>query len=136
MQLIAKNIFKILVGDWKVSREVIFISTKKNHQQDNNKDLLLYNEVMQITDIGLEGYKKYKYKYDPSSQTITKYFSDDKIFYRLDVCGDGILGYHMCLSDAYKANYEFTDKNKFTLSYEVQGPKKNYIAYSIYSRIS
>nr|MCH9754136.1 hypothetical protein [Alphaproteobacteria bacterium] len=77
----------------------------------------------------------YKYKYNKKSQKISKYFSDDKLFYHLEISKNAVSGYHLCLQDEYKSAYHFVDNNKFTIIYDVQGPKKSYSISTEYSRL-
>lgn len=72
---------------------------------------------------GKQAKQKYKYRFDKSTQTLTKYFYDDRLFYELkigtnpsDIEGTTeanassqlkLCGSHLCIADTYEANYLF-----------------------------
>jgi hypothetical protein len=43
-------------------------------------------------------------------------------------------GAHECASDVYKAHYAFLSPEDFQLTYQVQGPRKNYTIQTYFSR--
>lgn len=184
----SKQIFDYLPGIWKLSRKTLtplknwqnsgaecivangyaaFISSKI----DSN--LLIYSEKVTVYNLNSNesntvsssangatvAKQQYKYQYDKNTQNIVKYFSDDRLFYNLNInpevekCSDGTnntvasgsnvfqaCGEHLCIQDNYIANYEFSDldsdNKKFILKYSINGPKKCYEIINEYEKIN
>lgn len=167
----AKQLFDILPGIWKITRETL---TPLNQWQKSGAEcirangfaaftadaadpnLLIYSEKVTINsgnDInsglnGLEAKQKYKYRYDTTNSSLTKYFFDDRLFYTLkvDTQHDGQsteasafnevvgCGTHLCEKDLYEANYSFCNDQYFELKYTVNGPKKRYQIINQYEK--
>ena len=43
-------------------------------------------------------------------------------------------GEHLCINDKYRARYQWYSNNKFSVSYRVKGPKKDYCMVTMYKR--
>lgn len=130
-------IFNFFVGNWQTKRNiksqddsiiVCGIATFKPIEPN----LLLYSEEL-VMPYGL-GRQKYQYRYDPKSDSISKYFDDDRLFYTLEIQDNKAKGNHICGKDEYIADYTFDD-NSFTLIYDINGPFKNHKIISTYSRV-
>lgn len=103
----AKQIFDILPGVWKLSRQTL--TPLKQWQNsgaecikangfaaitctDSDPNVLIYSEKVTISDLndnngimnGMEARQKYKYQFDSNANTLTKYFFDDRLFYSLN----------------------------------------------------
>lgn len=166
----AKQIFDLLPGIWKLSRETI---TSLNQWQKsgaecirangfaaftasvNDPNLLIYSEKVTINSgndnsaglNGLEARQKYKYRYDNSTSSLTKYFFDDRLFYTLNITQPDTqsteasassevtgCGTHLCEKDLYDANYSFCNDRYFELRYTINGPKKCYEIINKYEK--
>lgn len=164
-----KQIFDILPGIYNISRRVLpprdplrnngfecikaagFATITVN---DSDPNVLFYSEKLIMREIydsesgldGMEARQKYKYKFDPEANTLTKYFWDDRLFYKLcfdelaagnDVIGGHrVCGEHLCIQDNYVANYLFNESGKsYTLKYSVNGPKKCYEIITDYDKL-
>lgn len=161
----AKQIFDYLPGIWRLSRQTITPLKKWNNSgaesikasgfaaivpSQSNSNLLIYSEKVVVNNPddsssvmnGMEARQKYKYLFDSTSSTLTKYFFDDRLFYTLDIKSDSArdlktteataissivgCGEHLCIQDMYVANYQFIDSRNFVLKYTINGPKKCY----------
>lgn len=167
----AKQIFELLPGIWRLRRETL---TPLKHWQhsgaesikangfaafssiESDPNLLIYSEKVKIHNDnddssemnGMEAKQKYKYRYDPSANTLTKYFFDDRLFYTMKIeqrhdststearasnevigCGE-----HLCIQDLYESNYSFTNDHQFELKYTINGPKKCYEIITKYEK--
>lgn len=172
----SKQIFEYFPGIWRLTRittskvkeftanitggECInangyaaFIKTK------SDPNVIVYSEKVTVFNLGagaqggIEAKQKYKYKYDPMTATVTKYFSDDRLFYQLNINDSEeqsttaisdlscfrATGDHLCIQDNYAANYSFSQNPNgiplITLTYSVNGPKKCYDIITEYERI-
>lgn len=176
----SKQIFDCLPGIWKLSRKTL--TPLKSWQNSGaecivangyaafilsktDTNLLLYSEKVTVQNLNsIDGIpatsptvakQKYKYQYDKDTQIITKYFSDDRLFYKLNIgpeignnndavaSGNSVIqacGEHLCIQDNYVANYEFSDLDsdvkKFILKYSINGPKKCYEIINEYEKIN
>lgn len=159
----AKQIFDLLPGIWRLTRETLtpFKQWQNSGAEcikangyaafianESEPNLLIYSEKVTInsdsdnTMNGMEAKQKYKYRYDKSAETLTKYFYDDRLFYELKIginpSGDDdkteatasnelkFCGSHLCIQDTYDANYVFRNNDEFELKYSIKGPKKCY----------
>lgn len=151
----AKEIFNNFVGEWKLSR-IINLESKLNcykaygsahFRRSNEEDnLLLYAEELiinynqddnpdrNLNKTQIKAVQSYKYAFDNSKNVINKLFKDGRHFYELDVREGTAHAKHMCINDSYVADYVF-NKNKFSLTYSVSGPKKDYIIQTIFEKI-
>lgn len=158
-----KQIFDSLPGIWRLTRETLtplkqwqnsgaecikangFATFITNESEPN---LLIYTEKVTINSDrdnamnGMEAKQKYKYRFDKSAETLTKYFYDDRLFYELKIAANSsdteeateiiasnelkFCGSHLCVQDTYEANYVFRNNEQFELNYSVKGPKKCY----------
>lgn len=106
----AKQIFDILPGIWKLSRQTLTPLMQWQNSgaecikangfasitfTDSDPNVLIYSEKVTISDPndsnsvmnGMEAKQKYKYQFDPRANTLTKYFCDDRLFYALNFDG-------------------------------------------------
>lgn len=143
-----KQIFDFLPGVWKISRNVVskvlYENIKANGYgafivSQNDHNIILYSEKVTIYNSGLNtsgiGTQKYKYKYDITTSSVSKYFNDERFFYTINISDNQIDGEHLCLRDKYISNYVFGD-DRFTLTYSVNGPSKCYDIITEYTKMS
>jgi len=80
-----------------------------------------------------------EYWYVQNNQTISKLFSDDRLFYTLHTKRkfDTIYahGKHQCAQDVYTALYLMKDSHHFRLIYTVKGPRKDYQIITHYTKM-
>lgn len=147
-----KQIFENFIGVWSIKRilgnygtaEGIAKFTLHNHQNEastndssNGKTLVIdYREDVQVkyaNDLGPNventAYKEYVYLYETARDKIIKKFTNGNLFYELTIDFDKetALGDHLCEKDMYKAVYTFAHPRSFTLTYYVNGPQKDYL---------
>ncbi|HSX13327.1 MAG TPA: DUF6314 family protein [Chlamydiales bacterium] len=70
-----------------------------------------------------------EYIYRLENDKIVIYFNEKppRLFHRLEFTDDSqAFGFHLCKSDQYEAFFHFESPEKFTVTYLVKGPKKNY----------
>lgn len=165
----ARQIFDSLPGIWKLTRETL---TPLKHWQhsgaqsikasgfaafttsDLDPNLLIYSEKVTIDSNngsemnGVEAKQKYKYRFDNSTSSLTKYFFDDRLFYTMEIeskhdnettearASNEITGCgtHLCIQDLYEANYSFYSDHFFQLKYTINGPKKCYEIINKYEK--
>lgn len=165
----AKQIFDSLPGIWKLTRETL---TPLKHWQnsgaecikatgfaaftpdESDPNLLIYSEKVTINSRngsemnGVEAKQKYKYRFDNTKSTLTKYFYDDRLFYTMQIdtshgnektearASSEVVGCgtHLCIEDLYEANYSFCNDSYFELKYTINGPKKCYEIFNKYEK--
>jgi len=84
--------------------------------------------------------KEYIYLYNHRKQTIEKYFAKNQVrtdlFYKIPINDfNTCSASHQCNNDLYIAKYYFiygTKLDKFVLTYQVNGPLKNYLSTTQY----
>lgn len=175
----SKQIFDYFPGIWKLTRKTssklqgwpghitgecikadgyaIFVPS------DTDKNLLYYAEKVTIYNLpvnnaksfgGIEGRKRYHYRYDEETNVLSKYFTDGRLFYDVNFKSDGIeslanaigdprrntiCGSHLCEKDYYVSDYDFgvgdDGQPVFTLVYSVNGPNKCYDIQTDFEKI-
>ncbi len=89
----------------------------------------------------LEATREYFYRY--TNDQISVFFNQtpQKLFYTLAFPAEigkteinQATGDHLCIADNYKALYEFISSNCFKLTYDVQGPQKDYRIHNLFIR--
>lgn len=178
----AKQIFDSFSGIWRITRETLTSLKQWQHSGaecikasgfaaftplESDPNLLIYSEKVTINSgndnsngmNGMEAKQKYKYRYDSSTSSLTKYFFDDRLFYTLkfddsphgqDNDGTtttkatteasassrvaGACGTHLCIQDLYEAKYSFDNDCYFELKYTINGPKKCYEIINKYEK--
>jgi hypothetical protein len=146
--LTSYEIFKKLPGVWALSRSLInslepqasgtVTGSAKFTLVTGDDDLLHYRETGEyINQAGkFPISREYFFAYNQSTKEIEKYFSENGIkaglFY---VLSQDLQGKHLCAADNYNASYKYEndDFQEFELTYEVTGPKKNYISKTRYT---
>ena len=175
----AKQAFNALGGRWKIYRVLksalstypsgVFQGTASfisryptDLQYQGEYAYIEEGELSTETGLSIKGGRRYVYRYQESSDTITAWFvkadnaaNVDYLFHEvkfrkpLTVSADIAVaktidvltayGYHLCVEDHYTAEYNFQYSNKsmceFSVKYIVDGPKKDYTAHATYMKL-
>lgn len=152
-----KQIFDNLIGIWSIKRilgnfgtaEGTAKFTLQNNNEttsnattsDENTLVINYREDLIVKydnnvssqqlspNVENSAYKEYVYLYDMARDKIIKKFTTGNLFYELSIDFEKQIanGDHLCEKDFYKASYDFIDPENFVLTYFVNGPKKDYL---------
>lgn len=137
-----KKLFYSLIGQWHIERKLSLHPLAYGKVNFNliKSNCIMYEEKMMIKtskNISYQANQTYFYIYDELSDSITKKFKDDQLFYELNFINNTeATGYHKCLNDHYKALYNFISHNEFKLSYKVTGPGKDFVISSFHNKIT
>ena len=71
-----------------------------------------------------------RYRWD---EKLNIYFEDGRFFHQVPALGGAAA--HWCDPDQYDASYDFTDWPKWSCTWRVRGPRKDYTLHSRYSKI-
>lgn len=175
----SKQIFDFFPGIWKLTRSTS--SSLKSWPgyatgeciraegyavfapSELDKNLLVYSEKVTVYNLnvnnakggeGIEARQRYHYRYNDETAVLSKYFTDGRLFYDVNIVGDNgestvrpdgdtkankICGAHLCMQDNYVSDYKLgvgTDgQPQFTLVYSVNGPKKCYDIRTDYRKL-
>lgn len=175
----SRQIFDYFPGIWKLNRRTS--SQLKQWQNnsmgeairadgyavftpcENEKNTLFYSEKVTVYNLnlngststqGMEARQRYQYKYDEETSTLSKYFTDGRLFYDVKFIGqegesmgmvtgdtsiNKVCGAHLCIQDNYVSDYKFGvgdhGQPVFTLTYSVNGPKKCYDIQTDYEKL-
>ena len=151
---LVEKLFKSLVGTWEIKRKINdrlifrqdFLEGKADFVGFNFDGQLKYREDLILNSLHL--FKEYLYYYDKVEEKIKVYFCDNygevknyndtlKLFHTINFKEENKKAkcYHLCKLDIYKAEYSFKDENNFEIFYAVNGPKKDYQIFSVYTRL-
>ncbi|MBN8828804.1 MAG: hypothetical protein J0H68_08865 [Sphingobacteriia bacterium] len=140
-------IWNLLKGDWKFIREIT--NYEKIYGKASFKEIslnqLLYKEEGKWFNEGKELNFMREYIYENKVNEILSYFvvtnfEKGKLFHKICLKQNNSIliaeDIHLCIRDLYKVYYEFyrENKNKFTITYDVKGPYKNFISKTTYER--
>lgn len=145
MRLRTKEIFRNLIGSWQLKRKIenygtasgmaIFEPLKENH--------LHYREDLEVTPTkethaSYKAHREYSYIYDELENNISQHFIDGNLFCKFNFLPKSNIarGKHICSMDHYKAIYNFIEKNRFIITYQVTGPHKKYTIETEYRKFS
>ena len=139
-----KEIFHSFIGTWNIKRT---FDTEPIGQGIATFELINTDNIRYREDINVkyhnssniyQAYKEYLYIYYPNKDTISKYFVYSTHFHDLEFDNTKYIarGLHLCNQDCYKAEYRFLTLGKFTITYEVLGPKKFYIIYTEFTKLA
>lgn len=133
-----RTVFQNLEGSWSVSRTFnngTFTGKATFREQDSQT--LHYREdgTMVLNGSSNQAYREYLYKLE--NEGITAYFCETppRLFHHLVFRDEKAEGIHVCDRDTYKAEYYFESPEKFTLTYVVKGPEKDYSIFTIFQKI-
>ncbi|KAG4067225.1 hypothetical protein HA402_000216 [Bradysia odoriphaga] len=156
-----KQIFDNLVGIWSIKRVLGNYGTAEgtakftlqnqapnkfeNQTERRTNDVLVINyredlQVKYLSDLGPNientAYKEYVYLYDKARDKIVKKFTNGNLFYELSIDFEKQTanGDHLCEKDMYKALYTFVNPQNFILTYFVNGPKKDYLIETAFTK--
>jgi hypothetical protein len=131
----AREIFKSLIGTWEISREGSKIKTAEGKATfiKVEERCIKYREELKVKLIGSDTvhhtHREYFYIYEEDTDQIRVAFDSMELFYTMKVAGESVTSCdeHLCINDTYKATYKFLSDTHFSVSYEVKGPKKDYV---------
>lgn len=179
-ELWTEDLFSALAGRWHLRRKldskdlaypsgyfrgIAVLAPRQSTATDYTAELLYSEEGELTTDSGLllKGSRKYVYRYQRATNSITAWFvkssdeqSVDYLFHNLEfensngqkgqqayhdeVCSLTASGFHLCVEDRYSAEYRFdlarSAMDQWSLKYKVSGPSKNYVTEAVYKRFS
>ncbi|MBS0350149.1 MAG: hypothetical protein JSR33_02995 [Proteobacteria bacterium] len=135
------QIFNNFKGVWKFERFISNEGSVKGQATfaEIKPNVLKYSEtgVWIMADKNMEISRQYQYHYNPETDKIIVFFDENppRLFYELNVAFAEAktsvctiaTGEHLCNKDTYKATYKFISSNQFTLFYQVNGPRKQYV---------
>lgn len=141
-----EQLLSCLLGTWKIERTITHrfplvesyeaIGSAKFILEEAH--ILCYQEEMELRNLRthdiFQSTQQYVYRYEPASDALTKYFSDGRFFYALEISGNMASGSHLCKEDHYDAEYIFESQKNFSLTYLINGPRKDYGMKTLYSR--
>lgn len=139
----ARTVFDMLKGAWSYQRTISDYGTIDGEAVFalTEPDVLHYREkgLLQLTDGPvLEAHQEYVYRLEEDEHLLSVYFRDGRLFHHLAFGDDGrtASGDHLCKMDFYQAAYRFNGPEAFTLTYNVKGPKKDYVSETHFIKLA
>jgi hypothetical protein len=159
------KVFNLLNGMWAISRKIPGYGQMKgiaNFESTLNNNELKYKENgLFIFDNGntCEAHREYLYRLNKKNNEIEVYFIEndknfDRLFHTLEFKNNieenkissllitqqsqqflSAKALHECSEDTYKIKYEIFKDNQFTIIYTVNGPTKNYVSETCFTKI-
>lgn len=138
----AADIFHALEGGWNIQREIkpggrfkgkgVFTFSAANELSYHEQGQMML-ESGEVLDAGRQ------FTYRLENERIAVYYADGPdagaLFHTLTFESERrARGENLCKEDFYAAEYVFELPEKFTLTYTVNGPKKDYTSESVFTR--
>jgi hypothetical protein len=137
----AHHAYNLLIGKWNFGRQMSgqgcmsgsasFVQTAPGGLSYQESGL---HQLAQGETVGF--YQQYFYRHEGEDLIVR--FADNRPFHALEFYrASGVLhadAHHLCGADTYKGRYIFHDSDRFSLIWDVRGPKKNYIIETEYKR--
>ncbi|KAF8818649.1 DUF6314 family protein [Rickettsia endosymbiont of Cardiosporidium cionae] len=95
--------------------------------------LLLKNDLIKSSNI--IAYQKYLYKYNQQNTIISKYLSDNSFLCNIFMVNNRANGKYICNKDTYSFKYDFS-LNYLCITYNIEGPSKNFLIHNHYLKLS
>ena len=162
----ARSVFGRLMGVWALERTIDsripvaqyvgrgtaeFTSSALSDEGGEDGERVVYRETLELRMeegpvVAPEARQEYVYALEEEGRVLTKYFSDGRVFYKLefdtaDTSGDNggdvgdvsvvAGGKHLCVNDWYESSYEFVGDSEIRQTYCVTGPEKDYTITTI-----
>ncbi len=147
-----KDIFNILTGKWKLTREIKNIGYAEGYAYFTiqNENIINYFEEVEVTYfsgnnstsiLNTKAIRSYIFNFNFAKNIIYQNFADNQLYTELKpiMSEDDVLKYcgnHLCNHDKYHNIYEFIDQNNFKVFNKVKGPSKDYIIETTYKKIN
>ena len=139
--ILANSIFNRLRGLWHLTRRIEGYGRMEGvaaFTQTSPEDLSYKEQGLHSLPDGgtLEFFQNYIYRLE--REGLFARFADLRPFHGLQLYPDGsalkTASMHLCGADIYRGEYVFEEDNRFSLRWDVQGPKKNYVIQTDYVR--
>lgn len=150
MQLSLKDIFNIIPGKWKLTRNIKDIAYAEGcaYFTLKYKDTINYFEEVEVKYFAFnssniisktKARRNYIFEFNLTNNIIYQYFADNQLYTKLkpEMAKDKTLKYsgkHLCSNDEYYNIYEFVDQNNFKVLNQVKGPHKDYSIETLYKK--
>lgn len=144
------NIFHSLEGQWNLYRTIKGIGSvmgiAKFQKNCTDNTLLHYREdgifTNQVEGTSNKIYRDYLYCFQNDEISVFYAEKSKGLLHTLEFNSTSFslppitaTAKHLCGCDAYNATYEFNLPDEFSMTYAVNGPKKDYIISSIFKRL-
>ena len=135
--------FDDFLGEWLISRQIDSSSPGQSGEFvgravfDPSPFGFHYRETGQLTtDSGHEMRAERRYHWHRRGQGAEVRFADDRTFHVVDLTAQQPTATHDCPPDWYEGAYDFRHWPRWTVRWQVRGPRKDYRMLSSYSRAS
>ena len=140
------DLFAYLKGNWKLTRKITdirlnilgFLSGTISITRESNKAIrptLAYHEEGELCfgNYKEKVYRDYRFCF-PNAHSALVFFSDGKIFHKLDLTTGFCRVEHLCLEDLYQGRFCVESSNVWLSKWHVSGPAKQMILDNHYQR--
>jgi len=128
-----------LEGRWLLTRKITHSTNVQNHftgeaHFDRSGPRLIQTETGQLSvaDQSLEA--KQRYFWEAKGRLLNVYFSDLRPFHSIPLNAAHPSTVHLCDPDRYEVAYDFSAWPQWETRWCVEGPRKDYVMHSIYTR--
>ena len=129
-----------IIGEWKITRSIEDRLGKKYFTLDgvatftNNANLYYYNETGIIKSESFQSKAHQDYLWIVTKEGWKIKFRDGTHFYDLELARQEQDVYHKCKNDIYHGKFLLNLPNDIKVSWNVNGPRKDYVSRTYYKK--
>jgi len=127
-------------GRWSISRGIVHSDGLEGRFEGHatvtpaGPDRYVYHEEGHLT-LGASGplLATRRYVWRAKGRGVNVFFHDGAPFHRIDLSGPRTAAVHTCAPDRYAVAYDFTGWPRWTATWRVEGPRKDYEMVTAYA---
>lgn len=139
-----EDVFDRLEGVWRLDRTIPGQATMRGRAdfRRDGGDRLRYREEGRVelaSGQAFDGHREYLF--ERAGDGFSVFFAEQppRPFHRIAIvrAGDALEGSagHLCAADQYDSRYRFLADGTFVIEHRVQGPRKDYLSRTVFTRI-
>lgn len=139
-----ETVFDRLAGEWSLQRNIegqATMSGVASFTLLETTGMLKYREEGRIRLADgkeFDGHREYVFERSPGGFVVHFAETPPRLFHAIVIVrdGDALAGSatHLCTPDTYDSSYRFLPDGSFTIRHVVQGPRKDYLSATVFTR--
>jgi len=130
-----------IIGEWEITRNIEDKLNQKKFELEGLGNFTDNDELYHYSEVGLlksdsfhsKAHQDYIWIIKPKGWKIN--FSDGSYFHDLELVNSEQRVYHECGNDVYRGEFLLSLPNDFKVTWNVSGPRKDYISHTYYKKI-
>ena len=128
-------------GTWFVVRRIRDLKTRELGRLRGTAEFANHHEGIRFSERGelvlaharAEARRDYRFVIE-GDHRFSVFFADGRFFHRANVAKGVAAVTHDCAPDTYRGRYRFPDRDRWSLSWRITGPRKDLVISTLFSR--